>query len=82
MFVYKPEVREALARHGLRPQPTTDPQRLRDAVRDLYKFEIRQLRQRLLDREFPKSEYADRVLALRDRYALLSLPLDLWIDPS
>ena len=79
-YIYTGEVLEELARHGLSPRPDTPPQQLRDAVRDLYKHEIRQLKTRLLAREFPKGEYADRVIALRRRYPLLSIPLELWID--
>jgi hypothetical protein len=77
-FTYRPRVLAELARHGLRPLPTTPPRRLRDAVLDLYKHEIRALKQRLLGGAFEKREYAGRVIALRARYALLSLPLDLW----
>ena len=79
-FSYRTDVLHELARHGLRPNGTTTPQLLRDAVRDLYKFEIKRLRGELLARRFPKSEYAARVVALRIRYPLLSLPLELWID--
>jgi hypothetical protein len=78
-YSYRPEVLEALARHGLRPRPETSPQFLRDAVNDLYRFEIRRLRSRLLAQEFPKSEYIGRVLELRGKYLLLSMPMDEWI---
>src|SRR5688572_12102258 len=47
-YAYHPQVLEELARHGLRPLPTTSPQQLRDAVRDLYKHEIKRLRADLL----------------------------------
>jgi hypothetical protein len=79
-FVYTPEVLEELARHGLQPGPDTPPQLLRDAVRDLYKYEIRVLKARLLRRELPKQEYSGRVVELRRRYPLLSVPLDLWLE--
>ena len=78
MHNYRPEVLEALARHGLRPISTTSPQFLRDAVNDLYRFEIRRLRARLLRKEFPKSEYIGRVLDLRAKYLLLSMPMEEW----
>lgn len=81
MYRYKPEVLDELARHGLAPRPDTDPQLLRDAVRDLYKFEIRRLKQRLLSREFPKEAYAGKVIELRRRYPLLSVPLAVWVEP-
>ena len=67
-----------LARHGLRPLPTTSPQQLRDLVRDLYKYEIRRLKGELLARRFPRSQYAGHVIELRKRYRLLSIPMELW----
>jgi len=79
VYNFHREVLDALASHGLIPGPETSPQQLRNAARDLYKYEIRRLRDRLLAREFPKSDYADRVIALRRRYWLLSVPLELWV---
>lgn len=80
-YTYRPRVLEELARHGLRPLPGTGPQQLRDAVRDLYKYEIKRLRGELLAGKFPKNEYAARVVTLRGRYPLLSLPTELWLEP-
>jgi hypothetical protein len=78
-YNYFPRVLEELAGHGLQPTPTTSPSQLRDAVRDLYKYEIRQLRDALIAGRIAKPDYAAHVVALRRRYPLLSLPLDLWI---
>jgi hypothetical protein len=79
---YHPAVLDELARHGLRPGPHTSPGQLRDAVRDLYRYEIKRLRGELLAGRFPKPEYAGRVLELRNRYPLLSMPLERWtIEP-
>ncbi len=78
IYVYDPRVLEELARHGLKPHPATSPQRLRDAVRDLYKYEIRRLKRDLLARCFPRQDYAARVVELRRRYPLLSLPVEYW----
>ena len=78
MYSYKPEILDALARHGLRPRPQTPPQMLRDAVRDLYLHEIRRLRQRLLDGHVERGNYAGEVVELRKRYWVLSVPLQLW----
>jgi hypothetical protein len=77
-YNYFPRVLDELARHGLSPSPTTTPEQLRDAVRDLYKFEIRRLRDALVGGRIAKPDYAGHVVALRRRYPLLSLPLDLW----
>jgi hypothetical protein len=78
VYNYHQQVLDALTSHGIIPGPETAPQQLRNAVRDLYKYEIRRLRDRLLAREFPKSEYADKVIQLRRRYWILSMPLELW----
>jgi hypothetical protein len=78
-FSYDPRVLEELARHGLKPRPSTAPQRLRDAVRDLYRFEIRRLRSELLAGRIRRPDYAGHVIALRRRYRLLSVPVELWL---
>lgn len=78
----RPAVVRDLLRHGLRPLPGTSDERLRDQVRDLYLFEIRQLRQAVRRGAFPMTTYALRVAELRGRYALLSLPLDTWRVPG
>jgi hypothetical protein len=77
-YSYHPRVIDELARHGLRALPTTSPERLREAVRDLYLYEIRRLRGELLRGKIVRKHYADHVIALRRRYPLLSLPLDQW----
>jgi hypothetical protein len=73
-------VLEALARHGARPSADTRPERLHDFVNDLYRYELRCLRAALLDGAFPKTEYYDRVVALRRRYPLLSIKPRQWLD--
>jgi len=80
VYRYHQQVLDALAGHGLMPSPDTAPQQLRDAARDLYKYEIRRLRDRLIAGEFPKREYAGLVIALRQRYWILSMPLPLWTE--
>ena len=72
-FVYRADVLAALLAHGVKPTPQTPPQLVRDYVRDLYKFEIRRLRERYLRREFAKAEYSERVDALRRQYPVLAL---------
>lgn len=80
-FVYHQPILDELARHGLRPLPSTPPQQLRDAVRDLYKYEIRQLRAAYVAGQIAKRDYAGHVVALRNRYRVLSIPLELWVRP-
>jgi hypothetical protein len=83
MYSYRGDVLEHLLRHGVRPTPNTSPQLVRDFVRDLYKYEIRALRERYLRQEFAKREYAERVDALRRRYPVLALkPLEFLAAQS
>ena len=79
-YRYHAWVLEALAQHGARPSAGTPPERLHDFVNDLYRYELRRLRAALLAREFPKTEYYGRVVALRQRYPLLSLKPRQWLD--
>jgi hypothetical protein len=72
-FRYRAIVLAQLLVHGVRPTEHTSPQLVRDYVRDLYKYEIRRLRERYMRGEFPKIEYANRVDALRRSYPELAL---------
>lgn len=78
MPVLKPEILDALAAHGLRPKAGTPAARLRAQINDLYRIEIRKLRDRCRAGEFPTSELAPRVVELRKRYVLLSIPIERW----
>jgi hypothetical protein len=78
-YTYHQQILDELARHGLAPLPTSSPQQLRDAVRDLYKYEIKRLRHDYLAGRIPKREYAGHVVELRKRYWLLSIPTGLWV---
>lgn len=78
MPLYHPQILEELERHGLKPLPSTQPDKLRDAVRDLYKYEIRRLRDAHVAGRIAKPDYAGHVVALRKRYWLLSIPMELW----
>jgi hypothetical protein len=79
---YLLEVLEQLLAHGVRPTDVTPPELVRDFVRDLYKYEIRCLRDRYLRGEFPKREYAGRVDALRLQYPVLALQPREFVDPA
>jgi hypothetical protein len=72
-YRYKPEVLRALETHGIRPHRTTRPELVREFVNDLYRYEIRCLRDRLLRGDFPKHTYFDRVVLLRNKYSVLAL---------
>ena len=72
------EVLAELARHGLAPKPDTSPARLREQINDLYRFEIRKLRDCCRAGEFTTRELPARVVDLRKRYLLLSIPVERW----
>jgi hypothetical protein len=80
-YRYREDVLRELAGHGLRPTKATPPETVREALVTLYLYEIRRLRDQLTRREFPKSEYAQRVDALRRRYPVLGIPIQTWALP-
>ncbi len=82
MFAYRPDVLAMLELHGIFPTPRTDPGRVREYVRDLYKYELRRMRDRYVAGEFPKREYWARVDALRRKYPVLGLRAPEWIEPG
>jgi hypothetical protein len=82
VYRYHERILEELGKHGLRPLPESSPQQLRDAVRDLYKYEIRRLRESLLQHRIQRADYAGHVIELRKRYWLLSIPVELWTAHS
>ena len=77
-YEYAPEALDVLVGHGLCPGPETPPALVRAALNDLYRYEIRRLRLRLLAGEVPKAEYSDHVISLRKQYWLLSIPVERW----
>jgi hypothetical protein len=79
-FRYRLDVLAVLPEYGILPRPETPPELAREFVSDMYRHQLKQLRRRLLDQEFPRSEYADRVIALRDRYRVLSLRAHEWVE--
>ncbi len=78
-YAYRQDVLDAVWRHGIVPTTRTAPELARGFVRDLYKYEIRRLRERYLKKEFAKSEYFTLVEQLRDRYGVLALVPRLWL---
>ncbi|HSK08125.1 MAG TPA: hypothetical protein VK911_01000, partial [Vicinamibacterales bacterium] len=79
--MFRPGVLQQLLKHGVRPRAGTPPALVRAFLNDLYRFELRRLRARLLRGEIAKPDYASHVIGLRERYALLSLPVKLWLAP-
>ena len=79
-FRYRADILERLWIHGVQPTSHTRPDLVRDYVRDLYKYEIRRLRERYLRREFSKADYALKVDALRRSYPVLALRARDWVE--
>lgn len=78
-YRYRAEVLDQLAGHGVRPTECTRPELVHDFVSDLYRYELRRLRDRLLRQEFPKPEYFERVVQVRNRYRLLAMRPNDWL---
>lgn len=78
-FYYRADVLDELKRHGAQPTERTRPELVHEFVSDLYRHEIRRLRERLLREEFPRREYASRVIGLRERYRLISIRAREWL---
>jgi hypothetical protein len=80
-YRYRADVIEQLWRHGVHPRSTTPPHLVHAFVTDLYRYELRRLRSRLVGGEIPKDGYYERVVQLRRKYPLVSFKADLWIEP-
>ena len=79
-YRYRRDVIEQLWLHGVHPTPHTRPELVHEFVSDLYRFEIRRLRDSLVRKEIPKVGYYDRVVALRRKYPLVSLKPAQWLE--
>jgi hypothetical protein len=79
-YRYRPEVLAQLGAHGVTPKPSTSPEFVRDFLNDLYRYELRRLRDRLVRREIAKPDYYAHVVDVRRRYPLLSMKLWEWIE--
>ena len=78
-YRYRREVLEQLWRHGVQPRETTPPQLVHDFVNDLYRYELRRLRDRLRGGVVQKSDYFQHVVDLRRKYPLVSLKAYQWL---
>ena len=79
-FRYRADVLDLLLTHGLRPTDRTRPELAHEFVSDLYRHELRRLRDRLLRREFPKREYFGRVVEVRERYRVIAIRPRDWLS--
>ena len=79
-YRYRSDVLAQLAAHGVVPTAGTSPERVREYINDLYRYELRRLRDRLLAGRVPKPEYYGLVLQMRNRYAVLSRRIPEWTE--
>jgi hypothetical protein len=79
-YRYRAAVLEQLWRHGVQPTSSTRPELVHEFVSDLYRFELRRLRDRLVRKEIPRIGYYDRVVELRRKYPLVSLKPHEWLE--
>jgi hypothetical protein len=80
-FEWDPDMLAALAVLGVKPAPTTDPEFVKDYVSQLYRYELRRLRDRLVRGEVAKADYKGLIIGLRPRYWMLSIPAARWAAP-
>ena len=80
MCRYRAAVLEQLWVHGVQPTSSTRPELVHEFVSDLYRFELRRLRDRLVRNEIPKAGYYDRVVELRRKYPLVSMKPAEWLE--
>jgi hypothetical protein len=82
VYHYRDDVLEELWRYGVRPGKHTPPDLVRSFINDLYRYELRRLRDQYMRREFPKREYLQRVVQVREKYPVLALRPRQWLIPG
>ena len=84
-YEYRPDILRRLEEFALFPRPHTDPVIVRDYLKALHTMEIRTIRvaQQRKERSGDSSgrdAYRDQVIALREKYSILSLPVQWWTE--
>jgi hypothetical protein len=80
LYRYRPDVLVQLLEHGVSPTTSTPPELVYDFINDLYRYELRRLRDRLVRGAIPKARYYDHVVQLRMKYPLVSIKPQLWVE--
>jgi len=78
-YRYRDDVLDALWQYGIHPTSDTPPELVHEFLSDLYRYELRRLRDRLVRGEIAKAGYSDRVVDLRRKYPLVSLKPGDWV---
>ena len=77
-YDWAPDILDGLESLGVKPTPASAPAPVKDYVSQIYRYELRRLRARLVRGEIAKPAYAGLVAALRPRYWMLSRPAAEW----
>jgi len=77
-WTYPDDWLSALTTFGVAPGPSTPPVLVRDQLNELYRFEIRRLRDKLRAGIVAKSDYVGLVVELRKKYWPLALQPADW----
>jgi hypothetical protein len=80
-YRYRSDVIDQLWQHGVHPRTVTPPELVHQFVSDLYRYELRRVRDQLVRGDIPKVGYYDRVVALRRKYPLVSLKPGQLLEP-
>ena len=81
-FHYGPDILAQLLEHGVRPAPRTRPALVFRFLNDLYRYELRRLKDARVAGRIAAADYAPRVVALRRQYPLVSVPVQRWTVPG
>ena len=84
-YRYRPDILARIHSHSLFPRPHTPPVVVRDFLKALYTMEIRtmrvaQQRQERAGDSSGRQDYARRVVETRDRYDILTIPVEWWAE--
>ncbi len=82
---YRQDILDRLETFAIFPRPHTDPVMVRDFVKSLHTMEIRTMRVDQQRRERAgdssgRKEYRDQVIRLREKYEVLSIPVQWWTE--
>ena len=81
-FRYRQDILTQLLTHGVRPATGTRPALVFRFLSDLYRYELRRLKDARVAGRVAAADYAPRVVSLRRRYPLVSVPVQEWTMPG
>lgn len=79
-YLWDPDMLQALAGLGVKPGLQTSPILVKDYVSQLYRYELRRLRDRFVGGQIAKSDFHALIIGLRPRYWMLSIPAARWAE--